>query len=107
LPGGVFTVDTPGKGLHIPFIHTPETAALNNTHVVWNGVGDDRKPIFEFKGHNAPWCAPAQRRDKDDGLYKARDSKAPLSVGLRADLITWLVAHSEAPSTNHTPVKWD
>jgi hypothetical protein len=104
LPEDVFTVNTPGGGLHVPFVHTADTAALNNTHVVWDGEGDDRKPIFEFKGHNSPWCAPGQQRSKDGGWYKARNSNAPLQVGLPADLISWLVKYSEAPSPNHMPV---
>ena len=34
LPEGVFTVDTPGKGLHIPFVQTVETGTLGNRNVL-------------------------------------------------------------------------
>ena len=107
LPEGNFTVDTPGGGLHVPFIHTAETAALNNKHDVYDQDNkQDGELVFEFKGHNAPWCAPGQRRAKDDGSYVAQNSKAPLMVGLPAQLIAWLIMHSEEPSSNHTPVEW-
>src|ERR1035441_8551142 len=107
LPEGCFTVDTPGGGLHVPFVHTLETGALNNKHDVYDQ--DDKENgelVFEFKGHNTPWCAPWQTRAKDGGYYKPRNGKAPLMVGLQADLIAWLKAHSEEPSPNHTPAEW-
>ena len=107
LPEDVFTVDTPGGGLHIPFIHTPETMALNNKHDVYeNDDKDDGELIFELKGGNTPWCGPWQAR-KDGGYYKPRVAKAPLMVGIPPEVIAWLLAHSDVPRPNHTPVEWE
>jgi hypothetical protein len=95
LPDGVFIVETPGKGLHIPFIHTAETRALGN---VRNVFVNDEELIFEFKGNKAPWCAPWQTREKDGGTYKPRNKTAPLLIGLSPELIAWIAARSKAPA---------
>jgi P4 family phage/plasmid primase-like protien len=99
LPEGIFIVDTPrGTGMHVPFIQTDETRKLGSVRNV--KIGDSRKPIFEMKGHNQAWCAPWQWRD-DGGYYKPRDSKAPLMVGIPADIVKWIGDHSR-PQTEFT-----
>jgi hypothetical protein len=106
LPGDVFTVDTAGgKGLHIPFVHTDETRALGNVRNVYEDPTVKKSPLFEFKGHNQPWCGPWQQRH-DGGVYKPRNDQAPLLQGLPADLIAWIVERSKAPTTKQEAVPW-
>ena len=98
LPTGGFIVDTPGGGVHVPFIHTDETRKLGSVRNVYQR--DSRKPIFELKGNNQGWCAPWQTR-LDGGIYKPRDGSAPLMIGMPEEHINWLLANSEAGSTDY------
>jgi hypothetical protein len=98
LPTGVFIVDTPSGGVHVPFIQTDETRKLGSIRNVY--PQGSRKPIFELKGNNQGWCAPWQTRS-DGGIYKPRDGSAPLMIGMPEEHINWLLANSEAGSTDY------
>lgn len=109
IPEGVFTVDSAGSKdgnkIHLPFISTPETDALRNRAVHLDPDDRESPKIFELKVHNVSWCGPWQART-DGGVYKPRDSKAPLQAGLAADLIAWIAAHTTGHS-EHTATDWD
>ena len=106
LPEDVFIVDTAGgKGLHVPFVHTDETRALGSVRNVYEDPTVKKSPIFEFKGHNQPWCGPWQMR-RDGGVYKPRNGAAPLMVGNPPVLIAWLIEHSKSPAPRQKAVPW-
>lgn len=88
LPEG-FTVDTPSGGLHRPFQHDERTRKLGNRNVIVGG-----KKVFEFKGNNAPWCAPWQWR-ADGGYYKPRAGNITVPT-LSDELIAWIEANSKS-----------
>ena len=96
IPEGVFTVDTPSKGLHVPLVHDDRTRKLGNRNVEIPDPNNPEKKIkvFEFKGNNAPWCAPWQFR-ADGGYYKPRDGKAPIWVPSDEHL-EWIEANSKS-----------
>ncbi len=93
IPADMFQVDTPSGGLHVPFIHTPETEALGKVRNVVVGG----KAVCEFKGHNQGWCAPWQAR-KDGGVYQPRDNKAPIWTPT-AEMVGWIDANSKPAAT--------
>jgi hypothetical protein len=108
IPEGVFTVDSAGSvggdKIHLPFMSTPETDALGNRAVRRDPEDPSSEKIFELKVHNVSWCGPWQQR-ADGGVYRPRDSKAPLMAGL-PDFIAWIVANTKGRS-NRTSTDWD
>ena len=105
LPDGIFEVQTPSGGLHVPFKQTDASRALGNVRNVTILAPTEKNsrrtiPVCEFEGVGHPWCAPWQRR-KDGGQYvpvgETNPTKAlPIWDGLPAKWITWIDENSRA-----------